>query len=347
MSPSPSHRRAATLPTSEALLQEALLSQDAFRISELVKALESSGAPGHAIEKSLNDIARAHPEKTPIVIRCLSALERMKSEELRPLCRLIVNAPLDPDRDLIVGHAAFLLAQHHDPEQVDVLLLARAIDHRSEHVKLSARRALSHLTQTVADQLYVRASELPEKPQLAMLKRLVRGEDPLSTLRFPTPPRPAKTEESPRPLPISPLRAKGKSKGALRETPVVFTTPVADAVAGKGAKRQHEIKAEEPQPAPQTEPAASMESTLPLDITLEPHRIPGYHLLSDSALSHIVTLSKNYREVAAALAEYTIRRGHEKARDFSSRLVYALTDPSNIEKWRFEDIAGVWYSDPR
>jgi hypothetical protein len=329
MSPSPSHRHASVPPSPEAIVQEALGSQDGLHIGSLLRQLETLEAPSDLIARSVRDIAHAHPEMTPVVIGCLSILERMRSSELRPLCRLIVNAPFDPDRDLIIANAASLLAQQPDPQSVDVLLLARAVHHRSEHVKTCTRCAISNLSPRIADKLHARASELPEKPQLLMLKRLLRKEGPLSPLIMP--PAPTRKRQGPKELPLRAPRAAPPTKTPQRHTPRV-STPVKEAQALSGRK-----PVQQPDVPPKPTPGDRL-------ATLHPHRLPEYHLLTESALSNIATLSKNYRDVAAALAEYTVRFGASQARRFTNRLVYALTDPANTEKSRFEDLSHAWFA---
>jgi hypothetical protein len=321
-------------------VQEALRSQDGIHIGDLLKHLESSEAQPAFIEQSVREVAKAHPEMTPIVIGCLSILERMKSAELRPLCRLIVNAPFDPDRDLIIAHAASLLAQQPHPEPVDALLLARAVDHRSEHVKLSTRRAISNLPSDIADQIHARASEFPEKPQLLMLKRLLRKEGVLSPLILPPLPGPTRPRQDSQEPPSHSPHSATRAKGARKDAPI-FSTPIEKAQTsfGEAAKKAVDAQRHEPAQAPGLK---DPHDPVPL---LQPHRIRGYHLLTDSALSHIATLSKDYREIAAALAEYTLRHGPSRAREFSSKLVYGLTDPANTEKARFEDLARAWFSE--
>lgn len=347
MSPNSSHCRAALPQSPEALVSEALTSQDGMRIADIVKIIEMADVPSGFVEQSLRDIVKAHPEMTPIVIGGLSALERLQSTELRPLCRLIVNAPFHADRDLIVGHAASTLAQHPDPDQVDVLLLAKAVDHRSEHVKTSTRRALSQLRPQVASQILTRASELPERPQLEMLKRLVRRDRPLSQLTLPPLPQLASpAAETTKRSPQSTKPNKTPPSGLTGESSALFSTPVAEVLAAKASKNKGVPKPSTPEVRTLNGTPLQISTEDPIAQQLAPHRVPGFHLLSDTALSHKVILSKNYADVAAALVEYTMRHGIEKARDFTGRLVYALGDPENAEKFRFEEISRVWFPEP-
>lgn len=347
MSPNSSHCRAALPQSPEALLSEALTSQDGMRIADIVKKIEMADVPSGVIEQSLRDIVKAHPEKTPIVIGCLSTLERLQSPELRPLCRLIVNAPFHSDRDLIIGHAASILAQHPDPDQVDVLLLAKAVDHRSEHVKTSTQRALSQLRPQVASQILTRASQLPERPQLAFLKRIVRREGHLSQLILPPPPHlTSPAAETTRRAPDSPQSKSAQPNGLTSKVSAPFSTPVAEARAAEPKLNKEVRRAKSPQPRTLNGTPLQTSTEDSIAQRLAPHRIPGFHLLSDTALSHTVILSKSYSDIAAALVEFTMRHGIEKARDFTSRLVYALGDPENTERFRFEEISRVWFAEP-
>jgi hypothetical protein len=331
-------------PTPEALLQDAIASRDGHIIADLVKQIEAVDAPREFIENALREVVKAHPEMSPVVIGCLSSLERMRSTELRPLCRLIVNAPFEPDRDLIVAYAATLLARHQDPEQVDILLLAKAVDHRSEHVKLSTRRALRDLSRAVATQIISRASELPEKPQISMLKRFANGEATLSTLTLPPIPKSSADQAGPR-------NAQDRRDSIPRlkepkepEKVIPFSTPTADALIEKNKPslpKTSGTNKEGPSTKGDSETKTTPEPAL--SDLLNPHRIEGYHLLSDSALAHTIILSKDYRAVAGAMAEYTLRRGVCKAREYNGRLVYALSDDTNTEKGRFSDIATAWF----
>lgn len=327
-----------TLPL-EALVQEALSSNDGLRIADIVKQIEITDAPAEFVQCALRDIAQAHPEMGPIVIGCLSALDRMRSSELRPLCRLIVNAPFDSDRDLVVGFAASLLANQPNPEMVDILLLAKAVDHRSEHVKLCARQAVSALAQPLADALLSGIAALPEKPQLLVLKRFASGTTSLCQLVLPSPPQRAREHQ---PAPKAPLQALKPPKGKVRiapPTPAIIAeqpSPLPAAPPTAEAQYPQNSTAQSP-PPPAPEEAPDLASLL------QPHRIRGFHLLSESALANTIILSKNYREVAAALAEITVRHGVERALLYNGRLVYALSDDTNVEKHRFCEIAKAWF----
>jgi hypothetical protein len=332
------HTKSIAARSPEALIQEALSSQDGLVIADLVKKIELTDAPSELIQNALRDLIHAHPEMSPVVIGCLSTLERMKSPELRPVCRIIVNAPFNPDRDLIVAHAASILAQQPNPERVDILLLAKAVDHHSEHVKVATRRALKTIPRELAEKILAGAAELPEKPQLAILKRFASGEDVLSTLTLPPPPRPLRQQ------PVQSAPAAHLDPIERKEGSIPFSTPIAEALKDKTAvsnRRKAITKRQPPLPKLERSEAEYPDSTIAALLT--PHRIEGYHLLSDSALTNTIIISKDYREVAGALAEYTLRKGAEKAREYNGRLVYALSDITNTEKARFGDIARVWY----
>lgn len=336
------HAKPVAGRTPEEMLHEALSSKDGLLIGDLVKRIELAEASPEFVQRALKEIASAHPEMGPIVIGCLSTLARMNSSELRPLCRVIINAPFNPDRDLVVAHAACLLASHPDPEKVDALLLGKAVDHRSEHIKLSARRAVSALSKLQADALLARVAELPNRPELLVLKRFASPEAQLSQLVLP----PAASYARPVKAPleqakVAPLPQKG---GRSKANQPVLAPP-------KPAPEAPEPLAPPPSVAsPRKEPdQVQLGAPQPIETTpdllelLNPHRIRGYHLLSDSALANTVILSKNYRDVAAALAEITVRRGADHALMFNERLVYALSDDENPEHGRFCDIAKAWF----
>jgi hypothetical protein len=127
------------------LVQPALSSPDGMFIQEAVNRLEGSTLPKDEQQRVFNLLAKTHADKTIVVIRCLSALARLHAPQLRPLCRNLINAPFDPDHDNVVSHAITLLASIKDPERVDMLLLAKGVDHPCIAIKHAARQAVERL----------------------------------------------------------------------------------------------------------------------------------------------------------------------------------------------------------
>lgn len=318
-------RSAPPKVTTNQLIEQVVASSDALFIREAISHIEESSLSLEDRDSAIKRIIDSHADKTIVVTRCLSALARSESGLLRPLCRTLINAPFDADKEDVIAFAATLLAQMPTPERVDMLLLAKAVDHCSLCVRNAARRALENLSTTNADALLALAREVPEKPPIALLKRHLSGEDWRSKLTLPNrPPIPKQTytEEI----------ASTKLPHDLRARPNVLPrNPVAHGEAPRPNTHGVTVAVGSPRRVPTDQEL------------LTPHRLADLRLCSDSFLTNEIALSTDNRRVAAALAEYTVRHGPTVALKFNRRLMHGLMDPSNTERARFVDIALCWF----
>ena len=289
-------------------------------------------------------LAVTHADKPIVVTRCLSGLARSQAPQLRTMCRTLINAPFNPDAEDVVAYAATLLAPLPDPERVDMLLLAKAVDHRSTAIRNTSRLAIEQLPKQRAQALLALAKAEPEKPPISLLKRYLSGIDWRAALIPPTRPKEVTAESA----------ASALTSGTNVAKKVPTVTPPAHSTRGQiklsdGSRPQH-TDIQSAMPASGGSDAASAASLgVPLakgtrdTTTLQSHRLPEFALASDSLLTNEIVMSKDYRRIAAALAECTIRHGTTVALQFNNRLFYALTDPNNTERGRFEDIARCWF----
>lgn len=311
--------------TTQELIESARTSIDGIVIREAINRIEESPLTSEEKNEAIVMLATIHGDKPIVVTRCLSGLARTEAPQLRALCRTLINAPFDPDKEDVVAYATTLLAPMPNPERVDMLLLAKAVDHRSLQIRNAARIAIEQLPKQCAAALLTLAKEIPEKPPISLLKRHITGIDwRVALIPPPRPPRSeAKVSTSPKLRPQKETGGRGVSSGREPERKAPFPS--------LSERRDAEAAAS---PSTPTSPRGHIPD-------LHAHRLPEFALASDSLLANEIVMSQDYRRIAAALAELTVRNGAKSAHQFNSRLIYALTDPGNNEKARFEDIA-LW-----
>ncbi len=301
----------------ESLRQSALETQDALLISDLIRRIGESESPSESRAEALDLIAKAHPEKTNVVIGCISALHRLNSPLVLPLCRTIINAPTNPDRDFIVAFAVETLVSLPSPERVDMLLLAKAVDSRLPRVQNTARRALAQLPALHVRSFIELTATDTDRPSVVLLRRLL-NEASLTSLALPARPVDSPVSE------VGERKASAKREaGTVRQPRPTRSQDTASAKSYRQAE-----------PSPGARDAFT---------DLHKHRLAELASASNSTLAKLIESPNNYREQAAALVEYTVRNGSHAARRFNGKLVYALSDASNPERARFTDIALVWH----
>ena len=301
----------------ETLRQTALETQDGILLADIIRRIGENDSPSDQRAELLDLIAKTNPEKTNVVIGCISALHRLESPLLLSLCRTLINAPFNPDRDFIVAFAVETLASLPSPEKVDMLLLAKAVDHRSMKIQSTARRVVSQLPRQQLRAFLELIDDNTDRPSVLLLRRLLSNAD-LTALVLPPRPTDPETQQAPKER-TDAQRGGTRKKATPRSTSKEISTTTAP-----------------PEPEPLAEPQDPFRM-------LNSHRLPELLTASNSTLQTLIETSSNYRELAAAMAEYTVRHGCYTARQFNSKLLYALGDPRNSEKARFSDLALLWH----
>lgn len=333
--------------TSEQLIESARSSTDGLYIREAINRIEESAISQEVKDATMSMLADTHGDKPIVVTRCLSSLGRSQAPQLRTICRRLINAPFNPDAEDVVAYAATLLAPLPDPERVDMLLLAKAVDHRSMAIRNTARLAIEQLPKERAEALLNLAKAEQEKPPISLLKRYLTGVDWRTALIPPRRPEEAHGEPAAS-TPTQDAHILRTSSGDTRSRPHFKKRrerPSQEASAQTHDTEATRLANDGTAAAQLNKPGSlpSISRQREHAITLQAHRLPEFALCTDSLLANEIVMSKDYRRIAAALAEYTIRHGAKVALQFNGRLLYALTDPNNLERVRFDDIARCWF----
>ena len=301
----------------ESLRQSALETQDALLLADLIRRVVENESPSERRAEVLDLIAKSHPEKTNVVIGCISALHRLTSPLVLPLCRTIINAPTNPDRDFIVAFAVETLVSLPTPERVDMLLLAKAVDSRSPKIQHTARRAVAELPPAQVRAFLELTSTDTGRPSVVLLRRLLNDASLTSLV-----------------LPARPVNSVATAVGERKAPPKREADTVRQPRRTRSQNTASTKSYHQPEPSPEAQDPFTV---------LHKHRLAELATASNSTLTKLIENPSDDRELAAAMVEYTVRNGCYAARRFNSKLVYALSDASNPEKARFADIALVWH----